>query len=293
VGKSKGNCPAKGSENDLMCLRDRTRWATFGQNFKAAIIARIRITKAMVDDTLREIRLNVLRERDIAEKCLGHASQHKTVSDIRTSHGFRKDRATGKLIPSNLEGRGTGNTVQCPSLPGETSTAGFVACCINLYQAKGINPATGIKKARLLVRAAVRLNLSRSAMKPPDWHFECDTAVFERIKSEESFQQILALARAVNGLQFVISALVNDAQDSSPRARRSRINSFLFGSAILYEGLLLVEKMNQQFGGNETFDQGLHTVLRDRAPEHCVNLTWAGHVTLLCFTTIPRSSDEL
>jgi hypothetical protein len=48
-------------------------------------------------------------------------------------------------------------------------------------------------------------------MTPPDWHFECDTAIFERIKTEKSFQQILALARAVNGLQFVISALVNDA----------------------------------------------------------------------------------
>jgi hypothetical protein len=102
-------------------------------------------------------------------------------------------------------------------------------------------------------------------MKPPDWHFECDTAIFERIKTEKSFQQILALARAVNGLQFVISALVNDAQDFSPKARRSRINSFLFGSSILYEGLLLVEKMNQQFGRNETFDQGLHTLLKDPA----------------------------
>jgi hypothetical protein len=100
-------------------------------------------------------------------------------------------------------------------------------------------------------------------MKPPDWHFECDTAIFERIKSEESFQQILALARAVNGLQFVISALVKDAQDFSPMASRSRINSFLFGSAILYEGLLLVEKMNQQFGRNQTFNQGLHTLLKD------------------------------
>ena len=64
-------------------------------------------------------------------------------------------------------------------------------------------------------------------MKPPDWCLECDTATFERIKSEESFQQILALARAVNGLQFVISALVKDAQDFSPTASRSRINSFL------------------------------------------------------------------
>jgi hypothetical protein len=61
----------------------------------------------------------------------------------------------------------------------------------------------------------------------------------------------------------VISALVNDAEDFSPAASRSRINSFLFGSAILYEGLLLAEKMNQQFGRNETYHQGLHALLKD------------------------------
>jgi hypothetical protein len=102
-------------------------------------------------------------------------------------------------------------------------------------------------------------------MKGPDWRIECDTATFEKIKSDESFHQVLALVRAINGLQFVISAMVTDAQDFSPAAKRSRLNSFLFGSAILYEGLLLVEKMNKHFGRNEVFNQGLHTLLRDPA----------------------------
>ena len=100
-------------------------------------------------------------------------------------------------------------------------------------------------------------------MSSPDWLIECDTGIFERIKSDESFHQILALARAINGLQFAIFVMVTDPQDFSPAARRSRINSFLFGSAILYEGLLLVEKMNKNFGRNNVFKQGLHTLLRD------------------------------
>jgi hypothetical protein len=100
-------------------------------------------------------------------------------------------------------------------------------------------------------------------MNAPDWRIECDAAVFERIKGDASFQQILALSRAVNSLQFVISAFVADGQDISPNAQCARINSFLFGSAILYEGLLLVEKMNQQFGHNEVFKKGLHTLLKD------------------------------
>lgn len=64
-------------------------------------------------------------------------------------------------------------------------------------------------------------------------------------------------------MRFAISAMVPDANDISPTARRARINSFLFGSAILYEGLLLVERMNKQFGLNEVFSQGLHTLLKD------------------------------
>jgi hypothetical protein len=100
-------------------------------------------------------------------------------------------------------------------------------------------------------------------MNPANWLIECDAAVFEQLKGESSFQQILALARAVNGLQFVFDAFVADAQDTSSRAKHSRINSFLFGSAILYEGLLLVEKMNQEFGRHDVFKQGLHLLLKD------------------------------
>jgi hypothetical protein len=97
-----------------------------------------------------------------------------------------------------------------------------------------------------------------------NWRIECDATIFDRIKDEVTFHQILALARSVNSLQFVIFAFQPDAQDTSPAATCSRINSFLFGSAILFEGLLLVESMNQQFGSNEVFNQGLHTLLSDR-----------------------------
>jgi hypothetical protein len=98
-------------------------------------------------------------------------------------------------------------------------------------------------------------------MSAPDWRIECDAVVFERIKGEANFQQILALSRAVNSLQFVVSAF--DAQNTAA-AQRSRINSFLFGSSILYEGLLLVQKMNQHFGHNQIFKEGLHTLLKDQ-----------------------------
>lgn len=96
-----------------------------------------------------------------------------------------------------------------------------------------------------------------------DWIVHCDSDVFARIKTEESFQQIVTLARAVNALEFAVSAMVTDVLDNSPRARRSRTNSFLFGSAILYEALLLVQKMSKTFKGDDIFKDGLQTLLKD------------------------------
>jgi hypothetical protein len=56
-------------------------------------------------------------------------------------------------------------------------------------------------------------------MKSADWRIECDAASFERIKSEATFQQIVALCRAVNSLLFVVSAF--DAQNTSPNGQQS------------------------------------------------------------------------
>jgi hypothetical protein len=81
----------------------------------ARVTSRIPITKAMLDETLREIRRNDLSDREIAEKCLGDPSHTKTVSDIRTSHGLRKDRKTGKLVPSRPRGARTWENSSMPS----------------------------------------------------------------------------------------------------------------------------------------------------------------------------------
>jgi len=75
---------------------------------------RITITPAMLEDTLREIKLNQRSDREIAGKCLGDPSHYRTVSDMRTSHGFRKDRKTGKLIKSEPRGRRTWENSSMP-----------------------------------------------------------------------------------------------------------------------------------------------------------------------------------
>jgi hypothetical protein len=73
---------------------------------------RITITKAMLDDTVGEIRFNKMSDRGIAEKCLGDPSHDKTVSDMRRSHGFKKVR--GKLIQSEPRGKRTWENSSMP-----------------------------------------------------------------------------------------------------------------------------------------------------------------------------------
>lgn len=80
----------------------------------ATVLSRIPITKTMIDDTLREVLRNELSDREIAEKCLGDPSHTKVVSDIRRSHGFRKDRQTGKLIQSKPRGTRTWENSSMP-----------------------------------------------------------------------------------------------------------------------------------------------------------------------------------
>jgi hypothetical protein len=80
----------------------------------ATVLSRIPITKAMKDDTLREVLRNEMSDREIAEKCLGDPSHTKVVSDIRRSHGFRKDRQTGKLISSKPRGLRTWENSSMP-----------------------------------------------------------------------------------------------------------------------------------------------------------------------------------
>ena len=81
----------------------------------ATLDERIQITKAMREDALREIKLNEMSDRRIAEKCFGDPSHHKTVSDMRRSHGFRK--VGGKLVRSEPRGKRTWEDSSMPQPP--------------------------------------------------------------------------------------------------------------------------------------------------------------------------------
>lgn len=96
------------------------------------------------------------------------------------------------------------------------------------------------------------------------WAIEIDPASFAKLRDQEKFWQIVALARAVNALRFVHTALLrHDTEDDSPDARRTRFNSFFFNCALLYEALLLVERLNKHYRDVPEFEL-LRGLLKDR-----------------------------
>jgi hypothetical protein len=96
-----------------------------------------------------------------------------------------------------------------------------------------------------------------------EWHIVCDAETFAKCRKDEKFPYIVTLARAVNALNFVHSVMIYAEGNDDPGSRRNRFNSYLFGSAIMYEVLRLVRAMNQPFVGDDTFQNGLRLLLKD------------------------------
>jgi hypothetical protein len=97
------------------------------------------------------------------------------------------------------------------------------------------------------------------------WTIEIGKTRFSELKSEERFWQLVALSRAVNSLRFVQAPVLAHPDDAdSAHATRTRLNSFFFTCSLLYEALLLVERMGKYFHQLPEFVP-LHAILKDRA----------------------------
>jgi len=96
-----------------------------------------------------------------------------------------------------------------------------------------------------------------------EWHITCDTHTYEKCRKDAKFAYIVTLARTVNALNFVNSVMVDIQGRDDPAAQRNRLNSYLFGSAIMYEALKLVRAMNKVFLDDNEFQNGLRSLLKD------------------------------
>lgn len=92
----------------------------------------------------------------------------------------------------------------------------------------------------------------------------CSKEKFNLLKTDERFWGLLTLARVVNALRFCQMAGIHARETTGPAGSRSRINSFLYSSSVLYEGFFVVERLGKNYKNNDSFRNGFGALLKDK-----------------------------
>ncbi len=93
----------------------------------------------------------------------------------------------------------------------------------------------------------------------------CSQATFDLLKADERFLGLLTLARVVNALRFCQMPAIDSKNVSGPAGVRSRINSFLFASSVLYEGFRTIDELGVHFKTLDSYRNGFGVLLKDKA----------------------------
>ncbi len=103
-------------------------------------------------------------------------------------------------------------------------------------------------------------------MKEKDsWELRCSEEKFEDLRNDERFWSIVTLARTLNALRFSQVAFFAVSDEDTPAARRQRINSFVYSSAILYEALNFAQTLGKYFSDLPEFQEGFGRLFQDKA----------------------------
>jgi hypothetical protein len=103
------------------------------------------------------------------------------------------------------------------------------------------------------------------------WTIFCRPEVFEQSRSREGFSELVCLARCINTLTFLYSA-VSGLKGDEPHQIRDRMNFYLFNAAVLYEGLRLVQRMNSTFKNDAAFQETMRPLLKDKTAQKIASL---------------------
>lgn len=111
-----------------------------------------------------------------------------------------------------------------------------------------------------------------------EWAIFCRPEVFDKCRNREGFSELVCLARCINALLFLYSA-IRDLKGDEPHKIRDRMNFYLFNAAILYEALNLVERMNAVFRMDAAFQKSMRPLLKDKVAQkiHSLHLKKARH----------------
>ncbi|MBZ5509077.1 MAG: hypothetical protein LAO78_26765 [Acidobacteriia bacterium] len=124
------------------------------------------------------------------------------------------------------------------------------------------------------------------------WDVLCEPPILEKLKTEEKFWQIIALARSINVLSFAHWSVLPFWEDRSLHGQRTRTNLFFFTCAALYEALLLVEKMNKNFHTDNTFAK-LKSILKDQTAQKLRGMHLKRARNHMVFHFAPESFGEI
>jgi hypothetical protein len=87
-------------------------------------------------------------------------------------------------------------------------------------------------------------------------HRTQDAKTFDKVRADEKFSYIVALARTINAVNYAHSMLEFERKIETPAAIRNRINSYLFASSIRYEALMLIRKLTRTFKNDKSSTMG-------------------------------------
>ena len=84
---------------------------------------------------------------------------------------------------------------------------------------------------------------------------------FAKLRSDRGFIVLVTLARSVNALYFCFRSAIDYSNDDTPAGLRQHINAFLFSGAVLYEALLVADKLKKHFEDRESYRNGFGKLL--------------------------------
>jgi len=100
-------------------------------------------------------------------------------------------------------------------------------------------------------------------MKDFEYQIKCSKATFDHLKTDERFLSLLTLSRVVNALRFCQKAAIDAKNSHGPSSARSRANSALFASSVMYEGLRTATNLGKYFKDLDSFKNGFGALLKD------------------------------
>lgn len=95
------------------------------------------------------------------------------------------------------------------------------------------------------------------------WKMSLPKEKFEEYRNDPAFSELLALARVVNSLRFVLFAGLDPSDKQS--AVRNRTNSFFVAIGILHEGFMVVVRLGKYFSDEPSFKNGLAEMRKSKA----------------------------